>query len=462
MANSETSQGTGGYAAAILVAIGTTWTGIAASANAEGLGIVFSVALAASLLVMILHPASRVVFTMGLVLYALVLGPVLGFAIHIGWDKPIVVGPCLSHSFLELDPSVTHCLMMLPVLGVAGFACFGIARIIDQQGSFSVWVLRLTKILLTGLAITLFLVGIGRASRWPEPDKYIESLPILATVPPPADPPVRTIERKTSMPSSLPKIELLNIYEIPLTSEILVRRYCKSEDSCWLMFRSPTAEARSDDDKLRVSRWSYTDSSWPPKCEDREIVVGKSDTFLIREDKQHDLLIMHGINGDDQHVIDRRTLQFRAVSTRDLLDTTSSPKKWFAIAIVGILGAVFLEILRFRARIGLRRIANAASGILGADGWIVFDDGSSPIRLDLDAGFPPGPVLVLPLNSATHAGSPYRGHLFGDKFEVLPGERKKILRQMQWFLQSPFDSFSIALLIVSAVPLVTSWFAQGH
>jgi hypothetical protein len=250
---------------------------------------------------------------------------------------------------------------------------------------------------------------------------------------------------------------MLNVYEFQLTSDIVVRRYCKGPENCKFMLRASDSPATADDQKFSRSSWVDTATMDPLHCVAGDIQIDDAAPIVIREDAAHGLLFA---SGTQVHAVEAKTFQFRAVSSQDILAATSSARGFIIAAMAGIVAALILEIFRFRARSRLRRIANAPTGMLAADGWVVFDDGSPPIRMGIDSEVSSGPVIVMPLDSPIAAGGPYRGIVYADKLEVLSGERKEVLRRERWALQSPFDAFAIAVLLLAATPLATFWYGQ--
>ena len=114
-----------GFTAALIGAIGTVWVGFSAAANAAGHVVLLVLASIAVTIVLYLRPSWRSVFALGLALYTLVLGPVIHFAIGMGWDVALAVNKC--DLFSGFDPSALFCLFALPVLANVGCASFAFA-----------------------------------------------------------------------------------------------------------------------------------------------------------------------------------------------------------------------------------------------------------------------------------------------------------------------------------------------
>lgn len=464
MANERHKSGPGALTALLMIVVGSIWIGAARGGDVTAQAVLLGVATAASLLVLVLRPAWRPVFALGVAMYALVLGLFIHLAIHASWDKPFVDDPCppFSFSFTRYDDLIANGILTLPFLGVAAFGCFPVARLFVRQASWLAPVVRLGSIGMLGGTIASLAWAIPNVLQKPPVEQYVESLPLLAMVPPVNGTPLRTIEQRqrlceppfcepslrASDPSLMPMIHKLEVYESRVTSDVVARRYCSQSARCTVVLRSADSDPEAEAPRLKGSASVLN-------CDKSFVVsVDRAESLAIREDTHLGLLF---VEVTPRRAVDPQTLQVQAISIRDILDTTCPPAGWVIAAIAGAFVALILEIFRFRTRSRLRRIAAAPSGILGDDGWLVMKDLSSPIRVEKDAEIPPGPVIVMPIDSPPGAGSPYRGTVLSDKLEFLPGERKDVLRRERWMLQSPLDAVAIAMLLLAALPLATLW-----
>lgn len=303
--------------------------------------------------------------------------------------------------------------------------------------------IRIVAILTTILAGWLVLLGLVRSARQPDIDRYIDSLPVVATLAPLAEPPV------AGPMSPLPK-EADDDKPVAAHRDSVgdfdVYRACKNH-RCGV--------AVSDADIVRAALS-------PADTMGRE--VAESAPLTVRSDEDHSFVV---IEGPSRRAY-KRPYRLAAESmppggvplwpatdilVRDVADAASPPLGWLLGGLGGLLAACGLLLANFRRSRRLRALLAGTPGILGESGWISFDGDRPPARLDPSADLAPGPVLVAD-DGAGHGGA-YRGDGLVSAARVVSGTRKAWSERHE-AAAAELHAWAIATAGLGAAPLVAA------
>ncbi|MDI3286828.1 hypothetical protein [Polyangium sp. 15x6] len=397
---------------ALIGASGAAWIAFSAPPHAFALVLLLAIAVVCGAVAAAKLPAWRPTLALGLAPLALLLGPVLFLVVRERFDETKLVEDICAFSFsLDLRAAPFHALFGLLPLAIGGAITFPLARFLTQRAPFLAPLLRAGSLAALAGTFALLAWATPRMLRDSDPGRYVESLPVIGVVPPVEEgSPSRIHEAAEVAPG--PEFCILEehpvyttrVYEVPLPQNLVAQRYCPSfRRDCSLLI-NPAGS--TSDDKYFLRPLILTGSKmWA--CDPRSVDVAEDDAFLVREDAPRGLLFL---DGEERYALDRSTRTFKSLHMSDIkAGIISPPYGWIATAASGLLVAAFLERLRFRARRRLARIATAPAGVLGEDGWLVLGDGASPLRVELHARLPPGPVLVMSREGATACQGPYRG-----------------------------------------------------
>ncbi|MDC0746108.1 hypothetical protein [Polyangium mundeleinium] len=444
---------------ALVGASGSVWIALSAPPHAFALVLLLAITVRGSAFVAAKLPSWRPTLALGLALCALLLGPVLFFVVREGLSETkLVEDVCSFWLSFDLRAASFYPLVGLLPLAIGGAVTFPLARFLTERAPFLAPLLRAGSLAAVACTFAVLVWATPRMLRGFDPGRYVESLPVIGVVPPVEGSPLRILEAKELAPG--PEFCSLEqnpgyttrVQEVPLPRSLVAQRYCPSfRRDCSLLI-NPAGS--TSDDKYFLRPVILTGSNmWD--CDPRRVDVARNGAFLVREDAPRGLLLF---DGTVRYALDRSTRTFKSLHVSDIRDATSSPPYgWSATAVAGLLVAAFLERLRFRARGRLRRIATAPAGVLGADGWLVVGDAASPLRAEIHAGLPPGPVIVLSREGSAASKDPYRGDALPADLEILPGERAEVLARERWVSVSPIDAVTLAVLVVASTPLVAFW-----
>jgi hypothetical protein len=253
----------------------------------------------------------------------------------------------------------------------------------------------------TAVTAALVLFSLGRAARKPDIDLYIDSLPVTATLPPLADsgrdgtaggsrPQAPEEPGPPQRPTSEGDDEQTGSVHTDAVGDLVVYRACKS-GICGVVVGNPGV------DRKLVWRTDSLDLNSPPGA---ELTVHRDDAhhFVLITGRSRrafghpDYFPAHW-NTEDSEL---RLWPAAEIGVRTVADAASPPLAWWLGGSGGLLvaGALLLtNALRARR---LRAVLAGASGMLGDNGLIHFDDDRPPVRVDPRARIAPGPVLVAP------------------------------------------------------------------
>jgi hypothetical protein len=263
--------------------------------------------------------------------------------------------------------------------------------------------------------VALFTGALGRAVRYPDHRRYLETVPRVASLPPPTDP--ATVELHAGVP---------HVWYQQVTAGIAVRRDCQRE-ACVVSL------ARTGD-----------------RFESRAkgLSVARDATLSLKRDDLHALWIVN----DAMAFRDDLRLDPTRVSVSDVADRLSPPRTWIAGAAVGLLLAGLAARSRRRHRETESALREAMTGRAEAGGWITLDEGAGTVRVEGGADID-GPVVVM--RKGRPHGSVYRGQgpvgpvsvLVGAKEEHLACARARIVAS---------TAMMLAILSLAGAPLVAA------
>ncbi len=317
-----------------------------------------------------------------------------------------------------------------------------------------------------GSVVCLLLAVAPRAFLLPAPERYVESLPIIASVPLNAFTEPTRVETGTNWK--------LEIEDIPV-ADFVVRSICvydKKPLRCLIELRESMEERRRElgeyDYPVRLGLKTLPPEITPACGPDTEFMVKRS-SLVLREDRARGLVFVDGDTPRDARIRraakrSRGLLSMTYVSFRDIADLTSPPSGWIGTALVGFALACWFLLRRNRIAHRQAEFAAAHAGVLGENGWIDFVDESSslpPFRIGKDQGLVPGPVLVFPGEppKVPHS-SPYRDAPQGDHGEIVCGERALLIARTEDD-KLTWSARALALLLLTAMPLLAAiemWF----
>jgi hypothetical protein len=265
-----------------------------------------------------------------------------------------------------------------------------------------------------GLVLTL-------ASAWraplPDPSGYVDSRPLVGTLPPAAGSPVR-VDPGVSPWWSWPG----RVYEDRL-GDMVVTRSCGGS-ICALVLGKVEPDM----------------PIWPRA----RVTVDGTGPVSIRRDARLGVLFVEDASGV-------RALSGGAAIDVDLADIASGarpPIGWVLSAALG-LGAAIGTL--WRARRHERRVAEldrGRAGAVGTDGWIAFDEPYAPARA---AEGLIGPVLVL----GAAGGGGYRGAGAGTAWRALPGTRAELVDR-ELGRSASLSALALAVALLALAPLVAA------
>jgi hypothetical protein len=282
-----------------------------------------------------------------------------------------------------------------------------------------------------GLCAALVAWAAARSARWPGPDAYVRSLPVMATLEPAAaGTPV------TTLPASPPStFEPQAIYRDRL-GDLEIERRCQGE-YCTASLGAPARDPLGDARKHAEEGAS----------------VRIHQPLVVRRDEAHDLWILEGSGRDAYR---GPALELTDVGVALVKDTLAPPPGWTVGAAAGVLFGALLRVRRRRAAARLARLAAAPAGVLGDDGWIALEGGAPPVRVAPDLGLPRGPVLLLADDGTTTPGRAYRGEAPLGPGAVVAGEREELVTRAGDEVAA-LDALALAAPLLTAAPLVAAW-----
>jgi hypothetical protein len=299
--------------------------------------------------------------------------------------------------------------------------------------------LRRAAILTTLAAGALVLLSVVRAAGRPDIDRYIDSLPVTATLPP--------FGQEGLVPRTAPVDELSVRAE--MASGLAIYRHCWVEG----------CDVAVDEEAGSLSAGSPELSS----CG-----IRSDSPISVRRDDAHHFIVLEGPDriafGEKKHFPGRyppdkwrgkpRSLLWAAldVGVRDVADSASPPAGWIASGAAGLLAAcALLSVNALRSR-RLRAVLAGAPGTLGENGWIHFEDGRPAARVDPGAGLGPGPVLV---SKGAEAPGVYRESDLLGASRVVAGTRQD-WEERAAARAADLHAWAIATATLGAAPLVAA------
>lgn len=289
-----------------------------------------------------------------------------------------------------------------------------------------------------GLAAALLAWAGARAARYPAPDAYVASLPVVATVPPVSGAPRETIGRDDGS-SLVDDVFIDRVPDLPLEIE----RRCTSEHCTFAVARPGEAEAPLDGKRKYMEGGS----------------VRRDAAIPLRRDEVHGFWVAEGGSPDAYREVASK-LQLVDIHARDVGDALSPPRGWLAGGAGGALLAAWLLLRRRRATAALRRAEGATAGTLGEGGWITFEGAAPAVRAAPELGLSPGPVLVLAPEGGRAPMGAYRGEAPLGAGAVIAGGRAGVIERRRAEIAN-IDALVISAAMLAAAPLLASLLQLG-
>jgi hypothetical protein len=256
-----------------------------------------------------------------------------------------------------------------------------------------------------GASVLLVGAGVWRSSRHADIDVYLESLPVVATIP--------------------PSIGDVTITLPPPAGTFLARRACEGEQCNFALGRDPLQMP------ARMTAYLGSETSAP-------IAVKVTPTGQIILEANGRRVAFAEVGGE---------LTPTSVTTRDVAVAAAPPRGWLVGGFLGLVIAATLSMRRRRERALLTQLLAARTGHRTPTGWVEIDDGTSPFR---DDKLPVGPVTILGLDINTAAyrgGAPAPAVLAGAREALVFAARERV---------SSFEAMTLGVLCLLVAPLVSA------
>ena len=293
--------------------------------------------------------------------------------------------------------------------GIMGLYLFGLLAVPVLFGASTVFAVGLERFrvrgpgLMAALVVTAMSVGLlGAGLRRlpnPEPDGYVASLPVVATL-------GAGVDRFAGPGFSVEP----------------------GETGCSLS----TNGSRGSEREVFQS------------CQGVQILHGKDDLWFVQEPGRSVIGIRAERLGTATGV---------DVAAGDVAGLSRAPSVWMGLAAAGTAVAIFAVVLGAMARRRGRQWRLARPGVHDGGGWLSFEDGAAPVHVADAACLPNGAVLVL---EGARAAGHYREHggLLGD-VRVAAGSLREVEHAGDTRMRG-FAAFAILLLAVTSAPLLAA------
>jgi hypothetical protein len=356
-----------------------------------------------------------------------------------GASGPIVLGALFSMADPVVDAHRFRCgtgemalMMFSPFVLMLATALTALLSVVAAGGTSDVLVRRMRWLAGAALTVSVALVAasLARAARFPDPDHYVASLPVIGRVTAASGEPVAI---KPLVPSKAPSPATpageARLYDDRIGSVVLRRRCVPDGCDVTLVGAAPP----------ELREWGMSYDRVPP-----------TEPIEVRRDEPHDIWVVEG-HLTRPYVGPQLVLQ--DVTVRDVADRLSPPRGWLAGAALGLGLAGALLLLRRRAARELRAIEAGRPGVLEASGLVRFADGDAPVRVAAGQALVEGPVVVLP--GALVSGSVYRGDAPQGGARVACGDRDDLVARAKVRLAG-LDALAFAACALTGAPLVAS------
>lgn len=290
-----------------------------------------------------------------------------------------------------------------------------------------------------GLAAALVAWSGARAARYPTPDAYVASLPVVATVPPVSGAPRETIRRDDGS-SLVEEVFVDRVPDLPLEIE----RRC-TDDDCTFAVGHP-GEADAPVEGTRKYREGGS--------------ARRGAAITLRRDEAHGFWVAVGSSPIAYREVDSK-LQLVDIHASDVGDALSPPHGWLAGGAGGVLLSAWLLLRRRRFTRWLRRVESATAGTLGEGGWITFEGAAPAVRAAPELGLSPGPVLVLAGDGGKAPMGAYRGEAALGAGAVIAGDREGATERARAEL-ARIDALTLSAAILAAAPLLAGLLQLGR
>lgn len=241
--------------------------------------------------------------------------------------------------------------------------------------------IRGTALAATIAAGALVSLSVVRAARKPDIDLYIDSLPVMATLPPLGEAEMQESIRMKDEPP------------IPVHTDVIgdlaVYRACQVDHCGVAVGDAGGARTSVPQEQLR----SFDKPTGAPIS----VRLDEAHHFIVLERPGRIAFGRRPYFPDPYSSMEVESALWPTVDigVRDVADSASPPLGWIVCGCAGLLaacGLLFANALRSRRS---RAVLAGAAGVLGENGWVHFEDGRAAARVDPGAGIATGPVLVL-------------------------------------------------------------------
>jgi hypothetical protein len=288
-------------------------------------------------------------------------------------------------------------------------------------------------------AAALVVLSAVRAVRKPDIDRYVASLPVIATLPPVGG--EGLAPRPPSQAPDAPEVPV----RADIVGDVTVYRACWT-DTCDVALGDAAAARKS----LPI--------------QDLRTFGNPSTAILVRRDEAHHFVVLEGSGRmafcPREHFAEEFAGSGRApprwrpidVGVRDVAGSASPPLGWILGGAAGLLAAGALLAISARRSKRIQAVIDAAPGVLGDNGWIHFEDGRPSARVDPAAGIPEGPVLLI-----QDTGSPgaYRESGLLGAAQVVAGTRAEWQERAE-ASAADLSSWALCAASLGAAPLAAA------
>jgi hypothetical protein len=289
----------------------------------------------------------------------------------------------------------------------------------------------------------LLCLSIVRSARFPDPDHYLTTLPVVARFSARSGEPVETLPEL----GPNPLLWEVQVYDDPV-ADLILRRQCSRDGCDVLLFRPSPDDPRTVSDRVRSD----------------EHVPGET-MITVRRDAAHALWVVDytfpgGFYTDGppaptrSWLDDGRNIRPKNIDVARVSDRLAPPRGWIvsAAAAYGVAAAL-LGLRRRRARV-LQQLVAGREGVLEASGLVRFPDGEPPVRIAPGQSVAEGPVVVL-AGPLAQGGGAYRADGIPAGARVLCGPREPRLTVEREGL-AKLDALALALCALAGAPLLAA------